>query len=102
MGEYRKCVLETYIIITTLILTSKVLRWGGGGGGQRPRREGKWGARSAGEGAGARGGGGGNRSGKGGWGAEPLLLFIIIKIFENICDIKILMIISQIDIFENV
>ena len=35
--------------------------------------------------------------------AEPLLLlFIIIKIFENICDIKILMIISQIDIFENV
>ena len=41
MGEYRIFVLDTYIIITTLILTSKVLRWGwpeaavGGGSGTR-------------------------------------------------------------------
>ena len=73
-----------------------MLRWG------RPKavEGGEVGARSAGEGAGARGGEGGYWSG---WRrAEPLLLFIIIKIFENICDIKILMIISQIDIFENV
>ena len=56
--------------------------------GERPKAaEGGEVGRGARERAGARGGAGGNRSG---WvRAEPLLLllFIIIKIFENICDI---------------